>query len=79
MSRNAIARLGYESDCTDVIGPFGLHCWKLALSFRLFGLMKKYDFDPVLGLLVLAHGNEIGSRVTDERDWLSMNFENGNV
>lgn len=52
-----ILRMWYNSDCVGVIGPFDLHCEKLALKAGLLQLMEEYDFDPVLGLLAFA--NEI--------------------
>lgn len=38
-----------------------------------------YDVDPVLCLLALACGDEIGFGVAEKQGWLTFNFENSIV
>lgn len=37
--------------------------------------MKKYDVDPVLGVLALAHANKIDFSFTEKSGWFTCNFE----
>lgn len=77
VKRYGSARMRYESDRTDVIGPLGSRCWTLALSVGLFQLMEEYDADPVMGLLAIERANEIDFGAVKERGWFLFNFEDG--
>lgn len=52
LPKNGSARVRYAIDRIRVIGPLVSRFWTLVLSVGLFCLMKEYDVDSVLGLLV---------------------------
>lgn len=73
LSRYASVSMWHESNRKNMNDVLGSRCCALAQSVGLFWLMKKFDGDLVLGILVFLRANEIELDVANEPNWLSFN------